>query len=147
MKSDSVWFGQPDLHALDQTSKDTLAHTLGIVCTEIGGDYLRGTMPVDARTRQPFGVLHGGASVSLAESLGSLAANLTLDVSAQYGVGIEVNANHVRSVSEGLVTGTARPLHIGRNTQVWEIRICDEQDRLTCISRLTVAILDHRKPG
>ena len=141
----SIWFEPPDLQLLQRASANTLAQTLEITCTEIGADYLRGTMPTDARTRQPFGVLHGGASVSLAESLGSLAANLTLDSSSQYGVGIEVNANHVRSVADGLVTGTARPLHIGKNTQVWEIRIHDEQDRLTCISRLTVAILQHRK--
>ena len=109
--------------------------------TEIGEDHVRGTMPVDARTRQPFGLLHGGASVALAESLGSLAANLVLDGDAFMAVGLEINANHIRSVRSGFVTGVARPIHLGSSTQVWDIRITDEQDRLTCICRLTMAVL------
>jgi 1,4-dihydroxy-2-naphthoyl-CoA hydrolase len=98
-------------------------------------------MPVDERTRQPYGLLHGGASVALAETLGSLACYLTLNPDSHYNVGLEINANHVRGVREGLVTGTARPLHMGRTTHVWEIRVVDEKDKLVCISRLTLAIL------
>ena len=108
-----------------------------------GADFVRGTMPVDARTRQPFGLLHGGASVALAESLGSLAGNLCLDA-AEMAVGLDINANHVRAVSAGLVTGTARPLHLGRNTQVWEIRIEDAAGHLVCIARLTLAVVPRK---
>ena len=113
---------------------------LGIVFTEIGPDYLRGTMPVDARTRQPYGLLHGGASVLLAETLGSSAASLCAP-EGRLCVGVEINANHLRAVREGIVTGTARPLHIGGRIQVWEIRIEDDQDRLVCICRLTLAVV------
>ena len=113
---------------------------LGIRFTEIGPDYVRGTMPVDARTHQPYGLLHGGASVALAETLGSTAAGLCVEPD-QGVVGIEINANHLRGVREGLVTGTARPLHVGRSTQVWEIRIEDEGGKPVCISRITLAVL------
>jgi uncharacterized protein (TIGR00369 family) len=126
-----------DLNAL---SKDTAMEPLGIVFTELGPDFLRGTMPVDARTRQPYGLLHGGASVLLAETLGSSAGGLCAP-EGKGVVGIEINANHVRGVREGLVTGTARPVHIGASTQVWEIRIEDEAGRLVCISRLTLAVV------
>jgi 1,4-dihydroxy-2-naphthoyl-CoA hydrolase len=112
----------------------------GIELIEQGEDFIRGRMPVDARTKQPFGLLHGGASVVLAETLGSIAANLCLDDPAVQAAGIEINANHVRAVTEGWVTGTARPLHVGKATQVWEIRIVDERDKLVCISRITLAI-------
>jgi 1,4-dihydroxy-2-naphthoyl-CoA hydrolase len=113
--------------------------------TEIGDDWLRGTMPVDARTKQPFGLLHGGASVALAESLGSLAGNLCLDAS-EMAVGLDINANHLRAVTAGVVTGTARALHVGRSTQVWEIRIEDERGKLVCISRLTLAVVPRETP-
>ncbi|MCF7222900.1 hotdog fold thioesterase [Lysobacter sp. TLK-CK17T] len=116
---------------------------LGIVFTEIGRDYLRGTMPVDGRTRQPYGLLHGGASVLLAETLGSSAGGLCVP-EGKGVVGIEINANHVRGVREGLVTGTARPLHVGGSTHVWEIRIEDEAGRLVCVSRLTLAVVGRR---
>ena len=128
------------LDALNALSRDTAMEPLGIVFTEIGPDYLRGTMPVDARTRQPYGLLHGGASVLLAETLGSTAGGLCVD-EGQGVVGIEINANHLIGVREGLVTGTARPLHVGRSTQVWEIRIEDARGRLACISRLTLAVI------
>ena len=121
--------------------RDTMVSHLGIVVTEIGDDYLRGTMPVDARTRQPYGLLHGGASVALAETLGSLGAMMCTDAATQLAVGLDINANHVRGVTSGVVTGTARPIHLGRTTQVWEIRIEDERSRLVCIARLTVAIV------
>jgi uncharacterized protein (TIGR00369 family) len=113
---------------------------LGIVFTEIGPDYLRATMPVDARTKQPYGLLHGGASVLLAETLGSSAGNLCTP-EGRVCVGIEINANHLCAVREGIVTGTARPLHVGGRTQVWEIRIEDDHGRLACISRLTLAVI------
>ena len=113
---------------------------LGIVFTEIGPDYLRATMPVDARTRQPYGLLHGGASVLLAETLGSTAGMLCVE-EGQGVVGIEINANHLRGVREGLVTGTVRPIHVGRSTQVWDIRIEDARGKPVCVSRLTVAVI------
>ncbi|HEY0502747.1 MAG TPA: hotdog fold thioesterase [Lysobacter sp.] len=132
--------GDTTLADLNALSAGTAMEPLGIVFTEIGPDYLRGTMPVDARTLQPYGLLHGGASVLLAETLGSSAGGLC--VPAGKGVvGIEINANHVRGVRDGLVTGTARPLHVGGSTQVWEIRIEDERGRLVCVSRLTLAVI------
>ena len=123
---------------------NTMIERIGIAVTEIGDDYVRGTMPVDARTHQPYGLLHGGASVSLAETLGSLGAMMCADARTQLAVGLDVNANHVRGVTDGIVTGTARPIHLGRTTQVWEIRIEDEQQRLVCIARLTVAIVPRQ---
>jgi len=125
---------------LNTLSKDTACAALGIVFTEIGAEYVRGTMPVDARTHQPYGLLHGGASVLLAETLGSTAGMLCV-ADGQAVVGMEINANHLRAVRSGTVTGTARALHLGRNTQVWEIRIEDERERLVCISRLTLAVI------
>lgn len=116
---------------------------LGIVFTELGDDFIRATMPVDARTQQPFGLLHGGASVLLAETLGSSAGNLCTVDDAMV-VGIEINANHLAGVREGTVTGTARPVHVGRSTQVWDIRIEDAHGRLTCVSRLTLAVVPGR---
>ena len=118
-----------------------MAEHLGMEFTEVGEDFLKGRMPVDNRTRQPYGLLHGGASVALAETLGSVGAALVVDRQRYNAVGLEINANHVRGVREGFVTGTARPLHIGKTTQVWDIRITDERDKLVCVSRLTVAII------
>jgi len=136
-----IWQQDTDLARINGWAANTMLETLGIRYTEIGEDWLRGTMPVDARTRQPYGLLHGGASVALAETLGSSAAMLTLDP-AKFGVvGLEINANHVRGVREGTVTGTAKALHIGRSTQVWEIRIEDERQRLVCVSRITMAVV------
>jgi 1,4-dihydroxy-2-naphthoyl-CoA hydrolase len=114
---------------------------LGLRITEVGEDFLRGTLPVDQRTKQPYGRLHGGASCVLAEELGSTAAALCTDPNEVFVVGLEINANHIRAASKGIVTGTARPLHIGRATQVWEIRIEDEEQKLVCISRLTMAVV------
>jgi 1,4-dihydroxy-2-naphthoyl-CoA hydrolase len=122
---------------------ECMPNYLGIEFTELGPDFVRGRMPVDGRTRQPFGILHGGASVALAETLGSVAASLVVDRSKQRCVGQEINANHVRAISDGYVIGTARPAHIGRRSQVWEIRITDEQERLVCISRITMYVMDH----
>lgn len=141
----SIWHSQDlRLEQLNAFGQDTMVGALGITITEVGDDFLRGTMPVDARTRQPFGLLHGGASVALAETLGSLAAFLTLpQPERQQAVGLEINANHARAVRSGVVTGTARAEHLGRNTQIWSIRIVDEHDRLVCLSRLTIAIIDR----
>lgn len=133
------------LAELNALSAGTAMEPLGIVFSELGPDYLRATMPVDARTRQPYGLLHGGASVLLAETLGSTAGGLC--VGEDEGVvGIEINANHLAAVREGRVTGTARPLHVGRSTQVWEIRVEDDGGRLACISRLTLAVIRRRPP-
>ena len=135
-------FRQPiDLAAINAHARNSLVAHLGIELTEVGDDWLRGTMPVDARTHQPFGILHGGASVALAETLGSMAGNLTVDTDKEMVVGVEINANHLRAVREGVVTGTARALHVGRTTQVWEIRIENEQGKLVCVSRITLAVV------
>ena len=129
------------LDELNGLSRNTLIEHLGIVFTAAGEDWLQATMPVDARTVQPYGLLHGGASVVLAETLGSSAGNLCLDTRVQMAVGLEINANHLRAVRQGVVTGTARALHVGRSTQVWEIRIEDERGRAVCVSRLTLAVV------
>ena len=135
---DFTWPEGTTLASLNARSAGTLMEALGIVFTELGEGYLRATMPVDARTHQPYGLLHGGASVALAETLGSSAGALLAGGNA---VGLEINANHLRAVREGTVTGTTRPLHIGRSTQVWEIEIEDEAGRPVCISRITLAVL------
>jgi 1,4-dihydroxy-2-naphthoyl-CoA hydrolase len=140
----AIWKQAPDLERINAWSENTLMQALGIRMTAIGGDWLAGTMPVDARTHQPFGLLHGGASVALAETLGSTAALLTLDPEQEVAVGLDINANHVRGVRAGVVTGTARALHLGRSTQVWEIRIENEEGALVCISRLTMAVVPTR---
>lgn len=137
----AIWKQTGSLDQINASSRNTMVSTLDIRIVEVGDDFLRGTMPVDERTKQPFGLLHGGASVALAETLGSLAGNLCLDGSKEVAVGLDINANHIRATTSGTVTGTARPLHIGRTTQVWEIRIEDDQKRLVCISRLTLAVV------
>lgn len=141
----SIWRQPITVDDLNRYQQQTLVSHLGIRYTEVGEDYLRGTMPVDARTKQPAGILHGGASASLAETLGSTGANLVVDRETTLCVGLELNCNHIRAVREGQVTGTARPLHIGGTTQVWEIKIADDQDRLVCVSRITMAVLDRSK--
>ncbi|MFW5973215.1 MAG: hotdog fold thioesterase [Bacteroidota bacterium] len=138
----SIWRTTPDAASLNAFLDDSLASHLEIRITEVGADFLTATMPVDARTRQPFGILHGGASVVLSETLGSVAAYLTVDPATESAVGIEVNANHVRAARSGWVVGTVRPLHVGRRTQVWQTHITDETGRLICVSRLTVAIVE-----
>ena len=140
-----IWKSELTLDAANSWH-NTMIATLGIRVTEIGDDFVRGTMPVDARTHQPYGLLHGGASVSLAETLGTLGAMMCADAATELAVGLDINANHVRGITSGTVTGTARPLHVGRTTQVWEIRIDDERARLVCIARLTVAVVP-RPPG
>ncbi|MEO8746283.1 MAG: hotdog fold thioesterase [Rhodanobacter sp.] len=142
----SIWHQTPDLALINGWSANTMMETLGIRMTAFGDDWLACTMPVDRRTHQPYGLLHGGASVALAETLGSSAAMLTLDPAREMTVGLEINANHLRGVRSGVVTGTARALHIGRSTQVWEIRIEDEAHALVSISRLTMAVIAARNP-
>ena len=139
----SIWFQPFTLNELNRYQQQTLVTHLGIRYTEIGDDYLKAVMPVDERTKQPAGILHGGASVALAETLGSTGANLAVDRKQKLCVGLDINANHIRAMRSGEVTGTARPLHIGGSTQVWEIRITDEADRLVCISRITMAVLER----
>jgi uncharacterized protein (TIGR00369 family) len=137
----SIWKSTYTLDALNAASDNTLIGHLHILFSEIGDDFLCGTMPVDERTRQPHGLLHGGASVVLAETLGSMAANMCVDRTQYVCVGQEINANHVRSARRGVVTGTARPVHLGGRTQVWAIEIVNEAAELLCISRLTMAVV------
>ena len=137
----SIWFKKV-LHCdnLNEMSKNSLGEWLGIHFTEIGENYLKASMPVDHRTIQPFGYLHGGASAAMAETMGSVGAVLVVDPAQFLVLGVEINANHIRAVREGMVFGTALPLHIGGSSQVWEIKITDDREKLSCVSRLTVFI-------
>ena len=139
----SIWKKPITLAECEGTSRNTAASHLGIEFTEIGDDYLKGRVPVDERTRQPFGLLHGGVSVVLAETLGSIGAFYACP-EGHRGVGLDINANHLRAATSGWVTGTARPLHIGRTTQVWAIEMVNDAGELTCVSRITMAILAPR---
>lgn len=137
----SPWFSQPDITEMNRIMENTACSHLGIEIVEVGDDYVKGTMPADHRTFQPIGLVHGGANVLFAETLGSMAANLCLDNSKEYAVGQEINANHLRGVRSGTLTGTASIVHKGRTSQVWEIRIVNEANKLSCISRLTMAVI------
>jgi len=137
----SIWKKQSSLARLNKISENTIISLLGIEYTQIGEDYLQATMPVDSRTHQPHGLLHGGASVVLAETLGSVAGNLAVSAD-KVCVGLEVNANHLRSMKSGMVTGTASAIRIGRTVQVWQIEIHNEKEQLICTSRLTLAVID-----
>lgn len=141
----AIWFKQFLLEEVQARGRDTMIEHIGITIVELGNDFLRGSMPVDHRTVQPMGILHGGASVALAETLGSLAGNLVVDPQKKYCVGLDINANHIRSIKSGSVYGLARPLHLGGSTQVWHIEIKDDEGKLICISRLTMAVLDKEK--
>ncbi|UKT63480.1 hotdog fold thioesterase [Pedobacter mucosus] len=136
-----MWFKNFTVDELNGRPKNHLGGLLDIKFTEIGDDFIIGTMPVDERTHQPAGILHGGASVVLAETLGSIASYMCIDPDKFLAVGLEVNANHLRPVKSGLVKGICKPLHVGAKTQVWEIKIYDERGKMNCISRLTVAII------
>lgn len=138
----SIWPVEVKIEQLGQIAGGTLVEHIGIEFVEIGDDYLKARMPVDRRTVQPFGVLHGGASVALAETLGSVAANICVAGQDRRCVGMEINANHVNPAFSGYVYGTARPVHLGKSTHIWEIRIADESERLICISRITLAVLE-----
>ena len=135
----SIWKKSADVEGINKGMINNMGSHLGMEVIELGEDYIRGTMPVDERTKQPMGLLHGGASVALAETLGSIGATLACD-SNQYCVGLEINANHLKSATAGKVTGTAKPVHIGRSTQVWEIRITNDSEQIICISRITLAV-------
>ncbi len=134
-----IWKKAVTLESLNQRSQNTLASHLGMQLIELGEDFLVVSMPVDASTHQPMGLLHGGASAALAETAGSIAANIAVD-KEHFCVGMEINANHIKAVRNGTVYATARPLHLGKTSQVWEIRITNERDQLVCISRLTMAV-------
>lgn len=121
-----------------------LAETIGIEIVELTAERVVATMPVDDRTRQPFGILHGGASLVLAETIASLGGAMNVDLESQSVVGLEINANHMRAKREGLVTGTGLPIHVGRSTQVWEVRIVDEEQRVICVSRCTLAVVPNK---
>lgn len=136
-----IWTKEVNIEQINSTVKGSMLEAIGIDFIEIGENYIRARMPVDRRTIQPAGILHGGASVALAESLGSVAANLCVDTAKNVCVGLEINANHIRSIRSGWVTGVATPIHLGSTTQIWDIRITNEQDQLVSISRLTLAVL------
>jgi len=140
----SIWKCNDTIEDLKEKSKNTLVENIGIEYLEISENYIKARMPVDERTRQPYGILHGGASLAFAETLGSVAARLSIDNEQKRCVGIEINANHLRSVHEGFVYGTVKPINIGRTLHVWEITINDEENRLVCISRMTLSILDKK---
>lgn len=140
----SIWERTATPELLTELGNSSMPGYLGIRITEIGEDYLRATMPVNAHTHQPFGLLHGGASVALAETLGSLGSMLCIDAQRFTAVGQEINANHVRGVATGTVTATARPYHMGRTSHVWSIEIRNEAEQLVCVSRLTIAVIERR---
>ncbi len=140
-----IWQKEYSVEKLNALSRKTMVHHLGIEFTEIGDDYLKARMPVDERTIQPAGLLHGGANVALAETLGSMAGNMCVDYDTFHVVGVEINANHLRPVTKGFVDGVARPIKLGLTVQVWEIKIFDQAARLTCVSRLTLAVVKKRK--
>ena len=137
-----IWYRHYLLGEIKFLSKNNMLEHLGIEITELGDDFIKGKMPVDHRTIQPMNILHGGASVALAESLGSIGAYLTVDPERFRSVGMEINANHLRPVSSGWVYGTAKPFHIGNRTQVWSIEIVNEENKLVCVSRITMAIVE-----
>ncbi len=140
-----IWFQKElSVELLSSLEKGTMGEHIGIEWTEVGPDFIKAKMPVDHRTRQPYGLLHGGASCVLAETIGSIASAMVVDHSKFYCVGLEINANHVRSAKDGFVTGVCKPLHLGASTHVWDIRIHDEKEKLVCVSRLTVAVLTRK---
>ena len=138
-----IWTVKPEPHLINNQPAANMSHYLGIEIVETGDDYMIGRMPINERTQQPYGLLHGGASCVLAETLGSIASAFSVDMSKYIAVGLEINANHIRSAKSGYVYGTVRPIHMGRTTHVWDIRITNESKQLICISRLTVAIKEH----
>lgn len=140
-----MWKNKYTIEECNKMCENTIHESLGIKLTEIGPDFIKGTMPVDNRTVQPFRLLHGGASVVLAESLGSIASLMMIDHNKNISVGLDVNANHVRAMKSGIVTGTAKPINIGGKIHIWEIKLTNEMDKLVCIARLTVTVLPKGK--
>jgi 1,4-dihydroxy-2-naphthoyl-CoA hydrolase len=145
MKENKIWFAHYTPESIAWMTPNTLSESLNIVVTEIGADYIKGTMPVDSRTKQPFGLLHGGASVALAETLGSIASWMIVNPDIFVGVGIEINANHIKAVTKGTVTGICKPIHIQGMNHIWEIKIYNDAGELTCISRFTCTIISKAK--
>ena len=140
----SIWANNYQIEDVNSRNADTLSDFLGIVISEINPDSLKATMPITAKVKQPIGIMHGGSSCVLAETVGSTAANMTVDLKHQYCVGLDINTNHIRSIRDGMVTATAKPFHLGKTTQVWEILIHDEQQRLISVTRLTMAVLNRQ---
>jgi len=140
----SIWHRTATPGELTAIGSKSMPGYLGIIITEVGADFLRATMPVNARTHQPFGLLHGGASVALAETLGSIGSMMCIDTEKFMAVGQEINANHIRGMAAGLITATARPWHLGRTSHVWHIELRDESEKLVCVSRLTIAVVERR---
>jgi 1,4-dihydroxy-2-naphthoyl-CoA hydrolase len=137
----AIWYKELSIQFLNDRGRNTMSEFLGIQFTEVGDDFLTATMPVNERTKQPIGILHGGANVVLAETIASTAANAAIDIARFYCVGLEINANHLRSVTEGIVTATTSPIHVGRTTQVWQVTIYNQEGKPTCISRMTAAVI------
>jgi uncharacterized protein (TIGR00369 family) len=144
MISMSIWKNRPTLEKLINMGPNTMVSLLGIEFVEVGDDFLKARMPVDARTHQPYGIMHGGASCTLAETVGSVAAIFCIDPSTQFSVGVEINTSHIKSIKSGWVYGTAKPFHLGKSTQVWEIKIENQEGELISVSRLRIAILDKK---
>ena len=140
----SIWFQAITVEELNKRSAGTMSDYLGIVFVDIGDDYITATMPASPRTKQPLGIIHGGASVVLAETVASTAANMVVDFHHYYCVGLEINANHIRSVREGFVQAITRPIHLGRTTQVWSIEISNQERQTTCMSRMTACVLTRK---
>ena len=139
-----IWQTEITLQSINDRSKNSMGEFLGIEFTEIGDDFLIARMPVNDRTKQPLGIMHGGSSCVLAETVGSTAANFCVDQTKNYCVGLDINTNHIRSIREGYVIGTAKPFHLGKSTQVWSIEIVDEQGKLISVNRLTMAVLERK---
>lgn len=140
----SIWFRELSVDDLNRRGKNTMSEFLGIRFIEVGDDFMSATMPVNERTKQPIGILHGGANIVLAETLASTAANAVIDIDQFYCVGLEINANHIRSVKDGLVTAVTSPVHIGRTTQIWQINLFNQEGKQTCISRMTASVLTRK---
>jgi 1,4-dihydroxy-2-naphthoyl-CoA hydrolase len=139
-----IWFKEVKKDELQHVGNNTMSSHLGIEIIEIGNDFIKAKMPVDERTKQPYGILHGGASVALAETIGSYGSHLVIDSSKYMSVGLEINANHIKKVEKGSVIGIAKPIHLGKNTHIWAIELFNEKEQLFCISRLTVAIIPKK---
>ncbi len=140
----NIWHSQLNIETINSRNLDTMGHYLGIEFTEIGEDYLIAKMPITAKNKQPIGIMHGGASCVLAETVGSNAANFCVDLAKQYCVGLDINTNHLRAVKTGYVTAIAKPFHLGKSTQVWGIDIFNEEKKLVSVNRLTMAILNRK---
>jgi 1,4-dihydroxy-2-naphthoyl-CoA hydrolase len=142
----AIWFHKElTIDMIKPIGDNTMAEYLGIEWVELGNDFIKAKMPVDHRTKQPYGLMHGGASCVLSETIGSVGSAMVVDHTKFICVGLEINANHVRSAREGYVTGIATPLHLGRNTHVWDVKIYDEAHQLVCVSRLTVAVIPRKE--